>query len=121
MSFSSLEGEGELGPGLALAEDYFLLLFLLLLTVLLQFHALLVNLSLLLNNSQLLFSLLESRGFKQEGQTRTGNKTESTFFISPYDPTLESAHLFMCSYLLQPQVTLLCRLMCIKYWTGTHS
>lgn len=56
MSFSSLEGEGELGPGLALAEDYFLLLLLLLLTVLLQLHAFLVNLSLLLHNSQLLFS-----------------------------------------------------------------
>lgn len=57
VSFGGLEGEGELGPGLALAEDDFLLLLLLLLTVLLQLHALLVNLSLLLYNTQLLLSL----------------------------------------------------------------
>lgn len=56
VSFSGLEGEGELGPGLALAQDYFLLLLLLLLTVLLQLHALLVNLSLFLYNTQLLLS-----------------------------------------------------------------
>ena len=56
-SFGGLQGEGELGPGLALAEDDFLLLLLLFLTVLLQLHALLVNLSLLLHNTQLLLSL----------------------------------------------------------------
>lgn len=58
VSFGGLEGEGELGPGLALAEDDFLLLLLLPLTVLLQLHAFLMNLSLLLYNSQLLLSQL---------------------------------------------------------------
>merc|ERR1719357_1103175 len=58
LSFGGLEGEGELGPGLALAEDDFLFLLLLLLTVLLQLHALLVNLSLLLHNTQLILGQL---------------------------------------------------------------
>lgn len=53
-SVSSFEREGEFGPGLALAQDDFLLLLLLLLPVLLQLHALLVDLSLLLHNSQLI-------------------------------------------------------------------
>lgn len=57
VSFGGLEREGELGPGLALSQDDFLLLLLLPLTVLLQLHALLVNLSLLLHNTQLLLSL----------------------------------------------------------------
>ena len=56
-SFGGLEGEGELGPGLALAEDDFLLLLLLPLTVLLQLHALLVDFSLLLHDTQLLLGL----------------------------------------------------------------
>lgn len=62
VSFGGLEGEGELGPGFALAEDDFLLLFLLPLTVLFQLHALLVNLSLLLHNTQLLFGLSGAHG-----------------------------------------------------------
>lgn len=53
-SVGSFEREGELGSGLALAQDDFLLLLLLLLTVLLQLHALLVDLSLLFHNSQLI-------------------------------------------------------------------
>lgn len=54
--FCGLQGEGELGPGLALAEDDFLLLLLLPLPVLLQLHALLVDLSLLFHNTQLILS-----------------------------------------------------------------
>lgn len=57
VSFGGLKREGELGPGLALPQDDFLLLLLLPLAVLLQLHALLVNLSLLLHNTQLLLSL----------------------------------------------------------------
>lgn len=60
VSFGGLEGEGQLGPGLAFAEDDFLLLLLLLLTVLLQLHALLVNLSLLLHDSQLILGLSDA-------------------------------------------------------------
>lgn len=56
VSFGGFEREGELGSGLALPQDDFLLLFLLPLTVLLKLHTLLVNLSLLLHNSQLLLS-----------------------------------------------------------------
>lgn len=59
VSFGGLERKGQLGPGLALAEDDFLLLLLLLLSVLLQLHPLLVNLSLLLYNTQLLLGLWE--------------------------------------------------------------
>lgn len=51
VSFCGLQGEGQLGSGLAPAQDDFLLLLLLLLTVLLQLHALLVDLSLLLHDS----------------------------------------------------------------------
>lgn len=50
-SFGGFEREGQFGPGLSFAQDDFLLLLLLLLTVLLQLHALLVNLSLLLNDT----------------------------------------------------------------------
>lgn len=57
-SFRGLEGEGELGSGLALAQDHFLLLLLLPLTVLLQLHALLVDLSLLLHDTQLVLGQL---------------------------------------------------------------
>lgn len=56
-SFSSFEREGEFGSGLPFAQDDFLLLLLLLLTVLLQLHALLVDLPLLLHNPQLLLRL----------------------------------------------------------------
>lgn len=65
-SLGGLEGEGELGPGLALAQDDFLLLLLLPLAVLLQLHALLVNLSLLLHDSQLLL------GLGRDGRLRRG-------------------------------------------------
>lgn len=51
VSFCGLQGEGQLGSGLAPAQDDFLLLLLLLLPVLLQLHALLVDLSLLLHDS----------------------------------------------------------------------
>lgn len=61
VSFGGLQREGELGSGLALAEDDFLLFLLLPLTVLLQLHALLVNLSLLLHNTQLLLSLSDTQ------------------------------------------------------------
>lgn len=59
-SFGCLQGEGELGPGLALTKDYFLFLLLLFLTVLLQLHALLVDLPLLLHDTQLILSLKQS-------------------------------------------------------------
>lgn len=57
-SFGGLEGEGELGPGLSLAQDHFLLLLLLPLAILIQLHPLLMNLSLLLYDTQLLLSLV---------------------------------------------------------------
>lgn len=60
-SLSSFEGEGEFGSGLPFAQDDFLLLLLLLLTVLLQLHPLLVDLSLLLHNPQLLLRLSHTR------------------------------------------------------------
>lgn len=60
-SLSSFEGEGEFGSGLPFAQDDFLLLLLLLLTVLLQLHPLLVDLSLLLHNPQLLLRLSYTR------------------------------------------------------------
>ncbi|TNN52985.1 hypothetical protein EYF80_036784 [Liparis tanakae] len=72
VSFGGLEGEGQLGPGLALAQDDFLLLLLLLLTVLVQLHALLVNLSLLLYNAQLLLGLSKANG-RQKEQVRVGH------------------------------------------------
>lgn len=56
-SFGGLEREGEFGAGLALPQDDFLLLLLLPLTVLLQLHALLVDLSLLLHDTQLILGL----------------------------------------------------------------
>lgn len=71
VSFGGFEREGELGSGLALPQDDFLLLFLLPLTVLLKLHTLLVNLSLLLHNSQLLLSLR---------QVKKKTKTISTYF-----------------------------------------
>lgn len=82
VSFGGLEGEGELGPGLALAEDDFLLLLLLPLTVLLQLHALLVNLSLLLHNTQLLFGLWHTRSRNSKvrlAPTKCSNTTVSAF------------------------------------------
>lgn len=74
VSFGGLQGEGELGPGLALAEDDFLLLLLLFLTVLLQLHALLVNLSLLLHNTQLLLSLQHTHTNTHTAQTMRSDK-----------------------------------------------
>lgn len=86
VSFGGFEWEGELGPGLALAQDNFLLLLLLLLTVLLQLHALLVNLSLLLHNTQLFFSLSHktTQTVRLEGGRRQSPNQESTygFFLS---------------------------------------
>lgn len=58
ISVGGFEREGQLGPGFALAQDDFLLFLLLPLTVLLQLHALLVDLSLLLHNSQLILGQL---------------------------------------------------------------
>lgn len=79
-SFGGLEREGELGPGLALAEDDFLLLLLLPLTVLLQLHALLVDFSLLLHDTQLLLSL--SHAAHTAGmRTKSGKDTEPQTFL----------------------------------------
>lgn len=57
VSVGRLECEGEFGAGLPFAQDDFLLLLLLPLAVLLQLHALLVDLPLLLHDAQLLLRL----------------------------------------------------------------
>lgn len=57
-SLGGLEREGEFGAGLALPQDDFLLLLLLLLPVLLQLHALLVDFPLLLHDAQLVLGLV---------------------------------------------------------------
>ncbi len=106
VSFRGFEGEGELGPGLALAEDDFLLLLLLPLTVLLQLHALLVNLSLLLHYTQLLLSLSDTRQSKCAAGTIRSDKDKTISFTPmptnrhllypPFSNTV-SAFLFLCA------------------------
>lgn len=67
-SFGGLEREGEFGAGLALPQDDFLLLLLLPLTVLLQLHALLVDLSLFLHDTQLILGLQHNREHTSDTQ-----------------------------------------------------
>jgi len=86
VSFGGLEGEGQLGPGLALAQDDFLLLLLLLLTVLVQLHALLVNLSLLLYNAQLLLGLSKANGRQKEQGQNVSRRLHSPGRSPPRGP-----------------------------------